>query len=269
MVRIAGTGLAVIAGMLFGWLLRIGVERWHAGELPLDRQPAHFHFPIVEFALGTIWGLLAWRLLGLLIPAQSVLGFVVPYLNLGYTLGLMLLTFALMGVATVNADEKSFTDIVTLPGVAVGCVFSVYLSDHMNRYLVPNLDPIREFRDRILSAIAAAALVILIQWLCRLTRRLEVGGWGEAHLMAMLAAWLGLEGALLAFTVGALIGLSLFATLWLIPRAWRRNHGWALGRVSVAALLCAGGIVSCLWGPQIHLIALRWSVLSKLALKFP
>ncbi len=87
--------------------------------------------------------------------------------------------------------------------------------------------------------------------------------------MAMLAAWLGLEGALLAFTVGILIGLSFLATLWLIPRAWRRNHGWAFGRVPVGALLCAGGIVSCLWGPQILLMALRWSILPKVALRLP
>lgn len=269
MARIAVTILAVVAGILFSRLLKARLNGSLAPEYASDSSRPLLQLPATELATGTIWGLLVWRLMGLLIPTESSLGFVLPSLNVASTLGIMALTLVLVGIARIVGKQNMVADLVMLPGIAIGCVFSVFLSLQMERQLVPDPDAFKEVRDRLLCAVSAAAFVLLIRWLCLVTRRLEVVGWGDAHLMAMLAAWLGLQGALLAFTLGALIGLALLAVWWLSPRAWGFNRTWALRRMPLGALVCAGGIVTCLWGQQIMLLALRWSMLPRLALKLP
>ena len=54
--------------------------------------------------------------------------------------------------------------------------------------------------------LAAAGLILLIRWIYWLVRRREGIGLGDAKLMAMLAAWLGLPGALLSFAIGVVLG---------------------------------------------------------------
>jgi len=61
----------------------------------------------------------------------------------------------------------------------------------------------------LLAILAAAALILLIRWIYWLIRRHEGIGLGDAKLMALLAAWLGLPGAL--------------ARLWLGSRSWWRS----------------------------------------------
>ena len=59
--------------------------------------------------------------------------------------------------------------------------------------------------QRFLAILAAAALILLIRWLYWLIRHREGIGLGDAKLMALLAAWLGLPGALLAFALGVIL----------------------------------------------------------------
>ena len=49
----------------------------------------------------------------------------------------------------------------------------------------------------LLAILVAAAVILLTRWIYWLLRHREGVGLGDAKLMAMLAAWLGLPGALL------------------------------------------------------------------------
>ena len=74
--------------------------------------------------------------------------------------------------------------------------------------------------------------------------------------MAMLAAWLGLPGALLAFVLGAVLG-TLFGTfLLVIPSGKSDTTAWTLKKVPLGTFLCIGGIISSLWGQPI--LAAYW-----------
>jgi leader peptidase (prepilin peptidase)/N-methyltransferase len=266
MARVLGTIFAILAGVAFGRLLRIGFARWRPTKNPRNSV---WRFPLVELAVGGTWGVLAWRLMRLLVADDTRLGFALPGFNLEYTAGFMVLCTALIAIAMLDGDRFPLSDFVTLPGVAIGVLFYALTTEQMIRLFIAEAAPWREIGLRLLSVICAGGLVLLIRWTYWLLRRREILGWGEAHLMAMLAAWLGLPQALLAFSIGVLIGTVFLILLWAAPVLLRHSKIWASPKLSVGALVCAGGVVSCLWGTQILSAYLRWSALPKLALNIP
>jgi len=78
-------------------------------------------------------------------------------------------------------------------------------------------------------------------------------------LMALLAAWLGLPGALLAFGLGVVLGSLVAVVLLAVPSARRDAESWALSKLPLGTFLCIGGIVSSLWGQPILSAYLRWA----------
>ena len=102
-----------------------------------------------------------------------------------------------------------------------------------------------------------AGLILLIRWIYWLLRRQEGIGMGDAKLMAMLGAWLGLPGALLAFLFGMLLGAAFAVVLLALPR--RGAERWATTKLPLGTFLSIGGIVSALWGYAIITAYLRWS----------
>ena len=75
---------------------------------------------------------------------------------------------------------------------------------------------------RWIIVVAAAGLILLIRWIYWLVRRREGIGLGDAKLMALLAAWLGLPGALLAFGIGVVLGALIGLVVILIGQAARQ-----------------------------------------------
>ncbi len=110
-----------------------------------------------------------------------------------------------------------------------------------------------------MGILAAAGLILLIRWIYWLIRRREGIGLGDAKLMAMLAAWLGLPGALFAFCLGVVLGAVAAIVLLAVPSTRKRSEGWALTKLPLGTFLCVGGIVSGLWGEQIIAAYLRWA----------
>ncbi len=77
--------------------------------------------------------------------------------------------------------------------------------------------------------------------------------------MALLAAWLGLPQALLAFGIGIMLGALAAAVLLVIPSARRESETWVMSKLPLGTFLCIGGIVSSLWGQPILAAYLRWA----------
>ena len=84
-------------------------------------------------------------------------------------------------------------------------------------------------------------------------------GLGDAKLMAMLAAWLGLPGALLAFGLGVVLGVLVAIVLLILPAARSQSGKIALTRLPLGTFLCIGGIVSSLWGERLIAFYLHWA----------
>jgi leader peptidase (prepilin peptidase) / N-methyltransferase len=138
--------------------------------------------------------------------------------------------FLLLGLIFTDAETKLLPDKLTLPGLALGIVFSllVPVNDLASQFLpgVVNLPFSSDVSMRLLSLIDSllgAALgasfiygagAIYLRW-----RGMEGMGFGDVKLMAMVGAFLGMK--LTIFTIftaslaGSLFGLTTVLIVWL------------------------------------------------------
>jgi len=84
-------------------------------------------------------------------------------------------------------------------------------------------------------------------------------GLGDAKLMAMLGAWLGLPGALLSFVIGVVLATIAAFGLLALPAARRGSESWIASKLPLGTFLCIGGIFSALWGQQLIAAYLHWA----------
>ena len=101
--------------------------------------------------------------------------------------------------------------------------------------------------------------MLLIRGLYWIIRRREGLGLGDAKLMAMLAAWLGLDGAMLAFSIGCVLGAITALVLLALPSSRKDEPNWALKKLPLGTFLCIGGIVSVFWGQQLIALYEHWA----------
>jgi leader peptidase (prepilin peptidase)/N-methyltransferase len=208
-----------------------------------------WRYPLVELAVGVLWAYVAWRSYYAFFPLE-------------FAGGMMLLMWALVGLAVLDAEHLWLPDALTLPGIALGLGWSFLLIEQAGWALHIPPTPWEDAKDvsiRLIGILAAAGLILLIRWLYWLIRRREGIGLGDAKLMAMLAAWLGLPGALLSFGLGVVLGALVAVVLLIVPSARRGYESWALSKLPLGTLLCIGGIVSSLWGQTILAAYYRWA----------
>jgi leader peptidase (prepilin peptidase)/N-methyltransferase len=277
-IRIWGTVFAALLGLAFGSFLNVCLSRWPEGEsivtprshcrscgrvlkwwenVPLVswvalRGRCHRcgtrisgRYVVVEAVVGGLWALVAWRSLAEspLVPSMTVR-------PLAEGMALAVFLWLLVALAVLDAENLWIPDFLTLPGIGVGLLVTV-LFEARGTSLLPTL------LYRIIGLFAAAGVVLVIRWAYWLLRRREGIGLGDAKLMAMLAAFLGLPGALLAFGLGVVLGSAVAGVMLALPAARGEKQG--LMKLPLGTFLCIGGIVSGLWGPRIIAAYLRWA----------
>jgi leader peptidase (prepilin peptidase)/N-methyltransferase len=282
MIRILGTIFAGLLGLAFGSFLNVCLSRWPAGEsivsprshcrqcgrtltwwenVPLVSWLAlrgrcrtcrvwiGWRYTLVEAAVGGLWALQAWRSYNAFFPLE-------------FAAGMMLLMWVLVGLAVLDAEHLWLPDAMTLPCMVLGFAWWLLQGIQVGWALHMPPTPWDDAKDvgkRLLAILTAAALILLIRWLYWLIRRREGMGLGDAKLMAMLAAWLGLPGALLAFGLGAVLGALVAVILLVIPSARLDKKAWTARKLPLGTFLCIGGIVSALWGEPMIAAYLRWA----------
>ena len=295
MIRILGTIFAGLLGLAFGSFLNVCLSRWPEGEsvvsprshcrncehalawwenIPLVswlilrgrcrncRAAISWRYPLVEFAVGLLWASLAWLLLtGPWDPESTTFDYIFA---VQFVLGRAVLYWLLIALAMFDAECLWLPDLITLPGIALGFIFTVvefvgFRHDSTDAFEAVRFGIYGAILQRVLGILAAAALILLIRWLYKLIRHQEGLGLGDAKLMAMLAAWLGLPGALLAFALGAILGSLAALVLLAIPNARTNPQSWATSKLPFGTFLCIGGVVSSLWGQPLIAAYLRWA----------
>jgi leader peptidase (prepilin peptidase)/N-methyltransferase len=282
MMRILGTIFAGLLGLAFGSFLNVCLSRWPEGEsivqprshcrqcsrtltwwenIPLFswlalhgrcrtcRTWIGWRYQLVEAAVAALWAIIAWRSY-------------VAFFPLEFAAGMMFFEWVLVGLAVLDAEHLWLPDAITLPGIALGFGWWFLQGEQVGWALhIPSTrwEDAEAAGTRLLAILAAAGLILLIRWLYWLVRRREGIGLGDAKLMALLAAWLGLPGALLAFGLGVVLGAVAALVLLAMPSARRTTGSWALQKLPLGTFLCIGGIVSSLWGQPILAAYLRWS----------
>ncbi|HVU45844.1 MAG TPA: prepilin peptidase [Terracidiphilus sp.] len=184
----------------------------------------------------------------------------------------MLLYWFLIALAVLDAEHMWLPNRLTILGIFSGLTFNLIVFYRLSWFheIVMDCGPcvppffrwenfLVDFLVIVFGIFAAAFLILLIRWLYKLIRKREGIGMGDAKLMAMLAAWLGLEGALLSFFLGIALGSVVAIIALALPSKRTSDEGWALKKLPLGTFLCIGGIVSALWGQPIIAAYLRWA----------
>jgi leader peptidase (prepilin peptidase)/N-methyltransferase len=282
MIRILGTIFAGLLGLAFGSFLNVCLSRWPEGESVVTprshcRNCDHtltwwenvpivswivlqgrcrkcgawisWRYPLVELAVALLWATAAWRFYHAFFPLE-------------YAAGMMFLMWTLICLAVLDVEHLWLPDLVTLPSLALGFFWWFIQGEQVGWALHMPSEPAQDAKnagERLLGIAVAAALILLIRLLYQLIRHREGIGLGDAKLMALLAAWLGLPGALLSLAIGAILGSLAALALLAIPTARRNSESWAATKLPLGTFLCIGGIVSALWGQPLIGAYLRWA----------
>jgi leader peptidase (prepilin peptidase)/N-methyltransferase len=119
----------------------------------------------------------------------------------------------LIALAFSDADTRILPDELTLGGTLAGLALSLFVPIRDNTFHFfaavfgfepgPRLDSLGE---SILGAVVCAGSLWLAGWLFEKLRHKEGLGFGDVKMLAMIGAFLGMQGALLTIVLGSLIG---------------------------------------------------------------
>ena len=225
-----------------------------------------WRYPLVEAIVAVLWAIQAWKWGE---PAQhlnfSTSGLLV--LIVGFA-GPFALLWLLVALAALDAENLWLPDRLTLLGIVGGAIVAALDKYFFEGSILTPISltnfffsqPMLHFwLGRLLAILAPAGLILLIRWTYWLVRRREGIGLGDAKLMAMLGAWLGLSGALLSFGIGVVLGAGFAMVMLVIPAARREPDKWLIAKVPLGTFLCIGGVVSAFWGGPIIEAYRRWA----------
>ncbi len=147
-------------------------------------------------------------------------------------LGAAVLVALLIALAAIDIDHFLLPDKLTLPGIVLGLGA---------QFVVPGGAPLAGLR----GALVGAGVLLLIAGLWEVARGVEGMGLGDVKMLAMIGAFLGAGGALVALVfatfAGSVVGLAMVA----------RRGGGLQTQLPFGVFLSAGGLVALFAGPQL------------------
>ena len=224
-----------------------------------------WRYPAVELTVAAWFALVAHRLA----PIFAVAGPVpVPFdtiaANTLQALGLAILGWLLIGLAVTDWQTQLLPDALTLSGLAAAlflvCLQAVFLAPAQNDVLLTGRNPLSSpgsvvdrgnimltgpealVGSRLVAVTAAALTLLAVRWLYRRVRGREGLGLGDVKLLAMIAAFLGFEQALLTLFLGTLL-----ATIYIVYLALRRRVT-AQTRLPFGSFLGTAGLLAAIFG---------------------
>jgi leader peptidase (prepilin peptidase) / N-methyltransferase len=274
-LQLVGTLFAALLGLAFGSFLNVVLTRYPAGE-SLASPRSHcrncdhtlswwenipilswiilrgrcrncqtrigLRYPLVELTIAIFWTAI-W--LKFSPPLFSDLATALAAEPLAATIlkltGLAILCWLLTALAILDAEYFWLPDWFTLSGVVLGILSKVLIARASTSGHHP-FDWLGEVWPAFVETLAPAAIVLVIRLAYWLVRRKEGMGLGDAKLMAMLGAWLGLIGALECFAV-AILSATFAALVWLAILVTRRQASqWKSMPLPLGTFLCIAAL---------------------------
>jgi len=282
MIRTLATIFAGLLGLAFGSFLNVCLSRWPEDESVVCprshcRTCAHtlawwenipllswivlrgrcsecktwigLRYLLVELTVGGLWAYTAWIYSKQFIERGDHTSTLL--LETIVILGQFVFYWLLVGLAALDAEHLWLPNVITLPGIVLGIVFS-FLTDMLAaRDLAVSPGPLRLLVGRVLAIVVTAGLLLSIRWLYWVVRHRDGMGLGDVKLIAMLASWLGLPATLLAFFISAMLGAIAGLVVIAMPSKRDEGEGWATTKLPFGTFLCIGGIASSIWGKPI------------------
>jgi leader peptidase (prepilin peptidase)/N-methyltransferase len=241
-------------GLLFGSFLNVWIYRvprglsivWPGSACPQCHQSIRFYDNIPVFS----WLILRGRCRQcsarispryLIVELLTACMFLLCYAQFGLTLATLkcaVFGFLLLGLIFTDAETHLLPDLMTLPGLALGLIFSLFVpvNDLLSAFLpgvisIP-VGPILSGRlfslmDSALGAALGASFLYGAGAIYLRARGVEGMGFGDVKLMAMIGSFLGLRLTIVtifaASLAGSAFGLSTVLAVW-IKRTQRRKR---------------------------------------------
>jgi leader peptidase (prepilin peptidase)/N-methyltransferase len=205
---------------VFSWVLLRGRCRACRAGIPL-------RYPTTEVLIGLLWAGCWLRFSPPLYAANPVdAGTHVLLHGLATIAGNCILCWLLIALAALDAEYFWLPNLLTYPGIALGFVFTIEQAWSSHPAFLPE-NLLHAAWHGLLAILAACGLILFIRLAYWIVRREEGMGLGDAKLMAMLGAWLGIRGSMESFIVAMLVAAAA-AFVWLLVLAIRRKTSqWA------------------------------------------
>ncbi len=195
---------------LASWLVLRGRCR-HCG------QRISVQYPLVELACAIFW-----------VAAAARYGVSVETVRMAVFLMLLL------GIALTDAHHMVIPDQLSLGGTAIGLILAA----------LPGGFP---FLAAFLGALVGYVFFWVVKLLAEKAFRKPALGVGDIHMMAMIGAFSGVAGALLAVLFGSVLGLLIG-----VPLSWWRGRLTLMGTyLPLGTFLAMGAAIAFLWGPTL------------------
>jgi leader peptidase (prepilin peptidase)/N-methyltransferase len=250
--------LAFILGCVVGSFLNVVRHRLPKGVSVArgrSRCPAcgrtiawYDNIPVLSFLLlkrRCRW--CGWRIpwTYLVIELATGASFLLVWFEFGWPrmIGFSVFTCLLIACAGIDYDLRIIPDRLTLPGVALGVLFSVTLLRE---------GPVDQALWRsVLGMLVGGGSLYVFSALYKLIRGVEGMGGGDVKLMAMVGAFLGFRLSLLTIFLASVIG-------GIVGVAVMRKSGRGMKTaVPFGVFLSPAAIVSMLWGNDLIHLYLR------------
>lgn len=179
------------------------------------KQAISVRYPLVELACGVLSGVIAWQ-------------FGVSW----ETLAMLVLTWGLLAMSLIDADQQILPDALVLPLLWLGLILNSF-------GLFTSLP------DALWGAVIGYMSLWSIFWLFKLVTGKEGMGYGDFKLLALLGAWGGWQvlplTILLSSVVGAVLGV-------IILRLQRNSYS---NPIPFGPYLAVAGWIALIWGDAI------------------
>jgi len=200
---------AAVLGLIVGSYLNVVIYRLPLGistVTPRSRCPAcgaairpWDNVPVVSWLLlggrcRACRAKISWRYPA--VEAFTSLLFVASFLRFGWsaaTPAAALFCCLMVALAMIDFDHMILPDRITLPGIAVGLALQPWL-------------PWGGLRQAVIGAVLGAAILLAVWGGWYLIRKEEGMGLGDVKMLALMGAFLGWKGVLVALFFGTLTG---------------------------------------------------------------
>jgi leader peptidase (prepilin peptidase) / N-methyltransferase len=237
-----------IFGLMVGSFLNVCIGRIPAGE-SIVSPPSHCPRCQTRIAWYDNLPVLSYLVLGAkcrkcrlpislrypLVELLTALAFVLQGLVVGEDWPLLAarLVFTALLIVLFGTDLETMRlpDVLTLPGIALGLLFSLWLP--------PGI------ASSIIGAALGAAIPYAIRWIWYRMKGVEAMGLGDVKMLAMIGAFLGWQQVLVVLFLASLAGAAIGLTLAAI-----RGRTLA-SKLPFGTFLALGAYVASLVGPRL------------------
>jgi len=167
--------------------------------------------------------------------------FLALYLKFGLTINLLIyavFTLCLLIMGFIDIDTYLISDVIVLPGIAVGLLFSVFFPR-----MHYGLTKVESIWYSLIGILVGCGILIFLAMVGKLLFRKEAMGGGDIKLLAMIGGFLGWKSVFITIFFASLLGTIISLTLIALKKKKMEDYvpfGPYLGLGAIIALFYKG-----------------------------